>query len=351
MAGVDMPRAAQRLGLRGRRQHAAGMGPRHGLTGSAAAAMLAAESRTSVRREARQNREPLGRFFISYRRIENCHAGRMGDHISTVFPDDRLFLDVESLRAGEDFERQLTAELESCDAMIVVIGPAWAGATGPDRQSRLASPADFVRREVETALRRDVLVIPVLVGEARLPAARDLPPSMRDLVRRQAIELRDDPHYRQDIKKLVEALKGIPSKSAPGAPPTDTMYPVKEHAAQLTPVLASSYAFLWLETKLTLRSEAGKGNFGPGLRLAVADRSGRGLWLYDVPIGRRCVLTSEKGGLVPVHVLRPNVDPPRTLHVFVEPSLEMLSMDLPRLANQSTELIFLSDRVKRALLP
>jgi hypothetical protein len=43
-----------------------------------------------------------------------------------------------------------------------------------------------VRLEVESALRRDILVVPVLVDSAKLPKAEELPEGMQGLVRRQA---------------------------------------------------------------------------------------------------------------------------------------------------------------------
>ena len=60
----------------------------------------------------------------------------------------------------------------------------------PERREppRIADTQDFVRLEVETALRRrDVRVIPLLVDGARMPHSEDLPEELRTLTRRNAL--------------------------------------------------------------------------------------------------------------------------------------------------------------------
>jgi hypothetical protein len=44
-----------------------------------------------------------------------------------------------------------------------VIGPRWLNARNNDGSPRLDNPTDYVRVEIESALKRDIRVIPVLV--------------------------------------------------------------------------------------------------------------------------------------------------------------------------------------------
>ena len=89
------------------------------------------------------------------------------------------------------------------------MGPRWATATDEDGAVRIADPEDFVRLEVGTALRRsDVTVIPVLVSGARMPDGDDLPPDMRPLTRRNALELSDG-RWRDDVGRLTGRLKEL----------------------------------------------------------------------------------------------------------------------------------------------
>jgi ABC-type amino acid transport substrate-binding protein len=62
-----------------------------------------------------------------------------------------------------------------------------------------------VRLEIEAALTRNVLVIPILVDGASMPDADQLPPSLAKLVRRQALELSPD-RFEFDTGRLLKVL-------------------------------------------------------------------------------------------------------------------------------------------------
>ncbi len=62
-----------------------------------------------------------------------------------------------------------------------------------------STPNDFVRIEVETLLARNIPVIPVLVMEANMPSAQDLPESLSQLTFQNGTPVRRDPDFRNDI--------------------------------------------------------------------------------------------------------------------------------------------------------
>jgi hypothetical protein len=65
---------------------------------------------------------------------------------------------------------------------------------------------DLLREEIERALGRpDLTVIPVLVEQAVMPAAEDLPESLRPLAKRQAMVL-TDARWEHDVALLVERV-------------------------------------------------------------------------------------------------------------------------------------------------
>ena len=85
--------------------------------------------------------------------------------------------------------------------------------------ARLADPEDFVRLEVETALRRtDVTPIPVLVAGARMPNREDLPPELRPITRRNALELSDQ-RWRYDVGRLISTLDQLLAEMPVGGGP------------------------------------------------------------------------------------------------------------------------------------
>jgi hypothetical protein len=92
--------------------------------------------------------------------------------------------------------------------------------TDDEGKRRLNDPNDFVRIEVETALKRnDVLVVPVLVNNATMPSAESLPPALKDLAFRNSVVVRNDPDFNPDINHLITAiekrLKGGNSRRMP----------------------------------------------------------------------------------------------------------------------------------------
>ena len=143
------------------------------------------------------------KIFISYRRADADWPARwLADRLAGQFGTGVVFQDVDSIRPGDDFAVEIEAAVGSCSVLLALIGPRWLAAeSGTGR--RLDDPQDWVRLEIEAAIRRRVRVIPVLLDGARMPVADELPPSLRKLVRRQAVTLSP---ASLDIRRLVSAL-------------------------------------------------------------------------------------------------------------------------------------------------
>jgi hypothetical protein len=156
--------------------------------------------------------------FISYRREDAAYpAGWLYDRLVAHFGERRVFKDVNSIPLGADFVEEINTAVGSCAALLAVIGNRWLTATGDDGQRRLDDPADFVRLEIEAALQRGVRVIPVLVDQARMPRAAELPASLEQLIRRQALELSHS-RFTSDTSHLLEVLDTVVGQvAAPSA--------------------------------------------------------------------------------------------------------------------------------------
>src|SRR3954454_18329783 len=106
-------------------------------------------------------------IFISYRREDSiAYAGRLYDRLQAHFGDEQVFMDIDTLRPGEDFVEAIQRTVASCDALVAVIGRSWLMAQDQKGQRRLDDPEDFVRLEIAAALERGIRVIPALVGNA-----------------------------------------------------------------------------------------------------------------------------------------------------------------------------------------
>lgn len=146
-------------------------------------------------------------IFISYRRIDTvAWAGHLFADLRKSFGASQVFMDINGgIPRGADFEQVLTTALEGCDALLALIGPQWIGCERPDKTRRLDAPDDWVRNEISTALRRNITVMPVLLGGASFPGEVELPEDLRALRKRQQAEVTDT-RWDYDIGELIKDL-------------------------------------------------------------------------------------------------------------------------------------------------
>ena len=157
------------------------------------------------------------KVFISYRRKDSQpFADRIYDWLEREFGRDNIFKDVDAIPYGWDFRKSLQDAVTQCDVLLAVIGPRWLGETDAAGRRRVDDPEDWVRIEIETALTRDIPVIPILVDGALFPRGEDLPPSLQGLVYRHGMPVRHDPDFHYDIGRLIKALRAtVPGVSRP----------------------------------------------------------------------------------------------------------------------------------------
>lgn len=149
----------------------------------------------------------MSKILISYRREDSADVtGRIYDRLVQVFPQS-VFRDVDSIPLGVDFRTYLDEQVAKCAVFLAVIGRDWMKAKGRKGKSRLEDPGDFVRVEIESALKREIPVIPVLVQGATIPKAERLPASIQDLSYRNGIVVRPDPDFHKDMDRLIAKLK------------------------------------------------------------------------------------------------------------------------------------------------
>ena len=146
-------------------------------------------------------------IFISYRRDDSeGQAGRLFDDLANHFGHDAVFMDVAGIAFGRDFRRVIDEHVASCGVLLAIIGKAWINAQDASGRRRLDDPADFVRLETASALKRDIPVIPVLVQGASMPQAEQLPPDLAELAFRNGIEL-SHARWDSDVQLLIKALE------------------------------------------------------------------------------------------------------------------------------------------------
>src|SRR5262249_34158693 len=110
----------------------------------------------------------MGTVFISYRREETPGEARaLFNELVEKLGKNLVFMDVDSIALGREFRQVLKERLASCDLMLALIGKGWVDAKNSSGRRRLEDPNDFVRLEIETALKRNIPVTPVLLQGAQ----------------------------------------------------------------------------------------------------------------------------------------------------------------------------------------
>ena len=116
------------------------------------------------------------KIFICYRREDSIAVtGRIYDRLVGKFGKEAVFKAVDSIPLGRDFRTYIDSVIRQCDVVLVIIGDRWLEARGRAANRRIDEAKDFFRIEIETALKRDVPVVPVLVQTAEMPAEEILP--------------------------------------------------------------------------------------------------------------------------------------------------------------------------------
>ena len=153
--------------------------------------------------------ETAGTIFINYRKDDSrWNSLALYNELQKYFDKEQLFKDFNTILPGSDFVLSIQSALEKCDILLVIIGADWLNIIDETGKRRLDDPDDFVRLEVSTALSRNIQVIPVLMDNTPMPKASELPEDMRNLYRRQFVEI-DNTRFEDDVRNLAEAIKKI----------------------------------------------------------------------------------------------------------------------------------------------
>ena len=225
------------------------------------------------------------KLFISYRRDETpVSAAWLYEVLVERFGEQNVFMDL-TLKPGEDFVERITDVLGSCHILLLVMGPRWANPDDGKGSGSIRDPDDFVRLEAEVAMaRRDVEVLPVLVGGAKMPHRDELPEKIQGLTRIQAKQLTDD-RRAADMRELVTRVEELlPPETAvhdsgPQPPaPKETLEPKREEHPRrwIGPVAVAVVALLVAVVLVATGALAGgDGESGESGRLGASNESGQ----------------------------------------------------------------------------
>lgn len=151
-----------------------------------------------------------GGIFISYRRDDDpSSAARIRDALAQRLGGRDLFMDIDSVKAGQRFEHELNKALERSRVLIAIIGPQWLRELHARAKT---GERDYVRIEIAAALKKGIPVIPIRVGRMSripsLPTPEQLPEDIRDLFEHQAHDVTHE-NFARDIASLTKDIQGL----------------------------------------------------------------------------------------------------------------------------------------------
>lgn len=151
--------------------------------------------------------------FMSYRRDDaiSYRLDYFKKIIDEKFGYGTAFFDIDDIPFGIDFREHIFSNLDKATIVLVFIGDKWLGER-PDGTRRIDLENDFVRLEVEAALKSKIPVVPIFTDRATYQLLENLPPSLEDLKFRNGIELRKGPDLEAQQNKLIKKLEEYSTK-------------------------------------------------------------------------------------------------------------------------------------------
>jgi hypothetical protein len=148
----------------------------------------------------------MPKIIISYRRADTLDiAMRIRDQLSLRYGRESVFTDIDSIPIGSDFLEHISSEIATCDVLLAIVGPNWLSG-GREHTSGIESETDYVRLEIESALKQRISVVPIVVSGARMPQPSELPDAIRSFAHRNAATVDSGLNFQTDVDRLARSL-------------------------------------------------------------------------------------------------------------------------------------------------
>lgn len=184
----------------------------------------------------------MPRITISYRREDSEEiTGRIYDRLVGHYGEQMVFRDIDDIPLGVDYRTHISNILDESDILLAIVGPRWLGPRAS--RSRIDDTGDLVRIEVESALRKGMPLIPVLVMRTKPLTLKQLPASLHEFTYRNALRVDSGADFHTHMAKLIRSMDQIlagaqtehepPAELADEPDPHDDVTPTDAEVASL----------------------------------------------------------------------------------------------------------------------
>lgn len=161
----------------------------------------------------------MKKIFVSYRREPDQYvAGNLSRELRRHFGESQVFRDKESIEGGVSWKQHVLDEIDRDSVLLVLIGQKWGETRDASGNRRLDKPDDPIRLEIADAMRDGAAIIPLLLENAQMPPASELPQELIRLAELNALKLRDG-DWEADVAKIVQRLEKLGAKRVASADP------------------------------------------------------------------------------------------------------------------------------------
>lgn len=138
-------------------------------------------------------------IFVSYRRDDTGPVAlALRSELDLRIQGMPVFVDLNRIHGGDAWSAVLEDALTKTKVVIALIGENWTGG------GRIADAGDWVAREVAHGLAANC-ILPILVNDAALPSADELPEALQSLPAIQALPLRTK-SWEADLRMICDVL-------------------------------------------------------------------------------------------------------------------------------------------------
>ena len=161
-------------------------------------------------------------IMVSYRRADaQDMAGRIADYLIAKYGENSVFFDVNSIPTGVNYRNRIEKAIVGSDVIVAVIGQHWVGLNPDGKTSRLHDPGDPVRVEIESAMKHNKPILPLLVNGATMPEESDLPDTLRELHAYNGARIDSGQDFRIHMRRLIDSInETLGTTEQPALPPT-----------------------------------------------------------------------------------------------------------------------------------
>ncbi len=118
-------------------------------------------------------------LFVNYRRADDkVFVELLRTHFMFRYRQDNVFMDFDTIPPFADFAEFIKDRVRASDVLVMMIGKNWLKLL-KDKEAN--GEPDYVRMELEEALKHNIPIAPILIQGAQLPDKADVPESLQPI--------------------------------------------------------------------------------------------------------------------------------------------------------------------------